>query len=74
MYYRSEDIYLFFYVLNDTVSSLELEDQGIDGWMESKWILGRLAGGVQCIQSAQNRDWWRALVNTMNLRVLAPRK
>jgi hypothetical protein len=23
-----------------------LEDQGIDGWMGSKWILGRLAGGM----------------------------
>jgi hypothetical protein len=23
-----------------------LEDQGVDGWMESEWILGRLAGGV----------------------------
>jgi hypothetical protein len=31
-------------------------------------------GSVEWIQLAQNRDWWRALVNTvMNLGVLAPR-
>jgi hypothetical protein len=31
-------------------------------------------GWVEWIQVAQDRDWWRALVNTvMNLRVLAPR-
>jgi hypothetical protein len=34
----------------------------------------RLAGGVDWIQLAQDRDRWRALVNTvMNVRVLAPR-
>jgi hypothetical protein len=50
-----------------------LEDQGVDGRMGSQWILGRLAGGVQWIQMAQDRGRWRALVNTvMNLRVLAP--
>jgi hypothetical protein len=31
-------------------------------------------GSVEWTQLAQDRDWWRALVNTvMNLRVLAPR-
>jgi hypothetical protein len=31
-------------------------------------------GSVYWMQLAQDRDWWRALVNTvMNLRVLAPR-
>jgi hypothetical protein len=31
-------------------------------------------GSVDWIQLAQDRNWWRALVNTvMNLRVLAPR-
>jgi hypothetical protein len=30
--------------------------------------------GVEWIQMAQDRDWWRAAVNTvMNLRVLVPR-
>jgi hypothetical protein len=46
-----------------------LEDQGVDR-MGSEWILGRLAwgGGVEWIQLAQDRDQWRALLNTvMNL-------
>jgi hypothetical protein len=31
-------------------------------------------GSVYWIHLAQDRDWWRALLNTvMNLRVLAPR-
>jgi hypothetical protein len=31
-------------------------------------------GSVEWIQMAQNRDWWRAVVDTvMKLRVLAPR-
>jgi hypothetical protein len=31
-------------------------------------------GGVEWIHMAQDRDWWRALVNAvMNLRVLGPR-
>jgi hypothetical protein len=42
--------------------------------MGSEWILGRLAGVVEWIQLAQDRDWLGALVNTeMNLRVLLPR-
>jgi hypothetical protein len=52
-----------------------LEERGIDGRMGSEWILGRLAGGgcVEWIDLAQDRDQWRALVNTViNLRVLAP--
>jgi hypothetical protein len=41
--------------------------------MGTEWILGRLAGGVEWIQLAQDRGRLRALVNTaMNLRVLAP--
>jgi hypothetical protein len=37
-------------------------------------ILGRLAGGVDWIRLARNRDRWRSVVNAaMNLRVLAPR-
>jgi hypothetical protein len=51
-----------------------LEDQAVDGRMESEWILGRLAGGVNWILLTQDRGRRRALVNTvMNLRVLAPR-
>jgi hypothetical protein len=42
--------------------------------MGREWILGRLAGGVEWIQPAHDRDRWRALVNiVMNLWVLAPR-
>jgi hypothetical protein len=52
-----------------------LEDQGVDGRMGSKRILGRLVGGgVEWIHLAQDRDRWRAVVSAvMNLRVLAPR-
>jgi hypothetical protein len=50
-----------------------LEDQDVDGRMRSKWILRKLAGGVEWIRLAQYRDRWRALVNAvMNLRILAP--
>jgi hypothetical protein len=50
------------------------EDQGVDGRMGSEWILGRLAGGMDWIRLAQDRDRWRAVVNAvMNLQVLAPR-
>jgi hypothetical protein len=42
--------------------------------MESEWILGRLAGGLDWILLAQDRDWWRAVVSAvMDFRVLAPR-
>jgi hypothetical protein len=48
--------------------------QGVGGRMGSKWTLGRLAGGVECIHLAQDRDYWWAVVNAvMKLRVLAPR-
>jgi hypothetical protein len=51
-----------------------LEDQGVDGRMRSEWILERLAGSVEWIHLAQERDRWRDFVNTvMNLRVLEPR-
>jgi hypothetical protein len=52
------------------------EDQGIDGRRGSKWIVGRLAGVEGCVEwihSAQDREKWQALANTMiNLRVLEP--
>jgi hypothetical protein len=50
-----------------------LEDQGVHGRMGSEWMLGRLAGVVDWIQLAQDRDQWRDLVKTVvNLQVLAP--
>jgi hypothetical protein len=51
-----------------------LKDQDVDGRMGLEWILGRLAGGVEWIHLAQDRDHWRSVVNAvMNLRVLASR-
>jgi hypothetical protein len=51
-----------------------LKVQGLDGRMEFEWILGILAGDVEWINLAQDRDRWRAVVNAvMNLRVLGPR-
>jgi hypothetical protein len=32
-----------------------LEDEGVDGRVESVWILGRLVGGLEWIQLAQDR-------------------
>jgi hypothetical protein len=50
------------------------EDQGVGGRMESEWILGRLAWGVDWIRLAQDKDRCRAVVSAvMNLLVLAPR-
>jgi hypothetical protein len=31
-------------------------DRGVDGSMGSEWILGRLAGGVELIHMAQDRN------------------
>jgi hypothetical protein len=39
------------------------EDQGVDGWAVLKWILERW-DGMDWIDMAQDRDQWRALVNT----------
>jgi hypothetical protein len=38
-----------------------LEDQGVDGKMVSKWIIDRLAGGVEWIQLARDRGGGRLL-------------
>jgi hypothetical protein len=44
-------------------------DQGVGGWTILKWILERW-DGMDWIDLSQDRDQWRALVNTaMNLRV-----
>jgi hypothetical protein len=51
-----------------------LEEQGVDGSLGLEWISQRCARGVERIQLAQDRDRWRAVVNTvMYLQVLAPR-
>jgi hypothetical protein len=50
------------------------EDLGVDGRMESEWILVRLAGCAEWIQLAQDRGrWWAVVSEVMNFRVLAPR-
>jgi hypothetical protein len=47
-----------------------LEDPGIDGRIILKWIFDRMDGGIDWINLAQDRDRWRALVNTViNFRV-----
>ena len=47
-----------------------MEDPGVDGRIILKWIFERLDGGMDWINLAQDRDRWRALVNTvMNLQV-----
>jgi hypothetical protein len=47
-----------------------LEDPGVDGRIILKWVFEMLDGGVDWVDLAQNRDRWRALVNTvMNLLV-----
>jgi hypothetical protein len=48
-----------------------LEDRDIGGWILLKWILREMEwDGMDWIDLAQDRDQWRALVNTvMNLRV-----
>jgi len=47
------------------------EDSGIDGRIILRWIFRKWDGGMYCIDLAQDRDWWRALVYAvMNLRVL----
>jgi hypothetical protein len=51
-----------------------LEDQSVDWRIEAEWISGRLAGEVDWIRLAQDRDRWQAVVSeVMNLRVLVPR-
>jgi hypothetical protein len=44
------------------------EDQDVGGWTILKWTLDK--SGVDWIDMAQDRDLWRALVNTvLNLRI-----
>jgi hypothetical protein len=47
-----------------------LGDPGVDGRIILRWIFGKWDGGVNCIELAQDRDRWRAVVNAvMNHRV-----
>jgi hypothetical protein len=47
-----------------------LEDLGVDGKIISKWIFKKWDGGMDWIDLAQDRNGWKALVNSvMNLRV-----
>jgi len=48
-----------------------LGDPGVDGRIILRWIFSKWdVGGMDCIELAQDRDRWRALVNAvMNLRV-----
>jgi hypothetical protein len=47
------------------------EDQDVGVWTISKWILREIGwDGVDLIDRAEERDQWRALVNTvLNLQV-----
>jgi hypothetical protein len=47
------------------------EDKDVGGWTILKWILREIGrDGVDWMDMAQDRDQWRALVNTvLNLRV-----
>jgi hypothetical protein len=45
-------------------------DPRVDGRIILKWIFKEWDGGMDWIELAQDRDWWRALVNAViNLRV-----
>jgi hypothetical protein len=49
-------------------------EEYVDGRMGSDGPYGDMLGVVEWIQLAQDRNGWRALVNTvMNILVLAPR-
>jgi hypothetical protein len=48
-----------------------LEDPGVDGGIKLKWILEKWDWSVDWIDLAEDRDRWRAVVNTvMNLQGL----
>jgi hypothetical protein len=54
----------------DLRKGYHLEDPSVDGRIILKWIFKNWKGGMDRINMAQDRDWWRVLVNAvMNLRV-----
>jgi hypothetical protein len=57
--------------LSNSCYTVQWEDHDVGGWTISKWILREIGwDGVDWIDMAQDRDQWRALVNTvLNLRV-----
>jgi hypothetical protein len=42
-----------------------LKGPGLDGRIILKWMFERLDGGIDWIDLAQDRNRWRALVNTV---------
>jgi hypothetical protein len=47
-----------------------LEGPGVDGSIMLKYAFKKKDGGMDCIDLAQERDWWWTLVNgVMNIRV-----
>jgi hypothetical protein len=47
-----------------------LEDPGVDGKIILRWIFRKWSWDMDWIGLAEDRDWWRALVNVVtNLRV-----
>jgi hypothetical protein len=51
------------------------EDRGVVGRMASKWLSGRLDGGVEWIQLAPNKVLWGDFVNkVIYLRVVTARR
>jgi hypothetical protein len=47
-----------------------LEDPDIDGRIILKWIFKKGDGGMKCIDLAQEKDRWWALVNTVMNRLV----
>jgi hypothetical protein len=42
-----------------------LENPGVDGRIILKWVFERMSGGADWIDTAQDRDRWRAVVNAV---------
>ena len=52
------------------IRTSHLEDTGVEDGIILKRIFDKWDGGIDCIDVAQDRDMWRAVVNeVMNLRV-----